>query len=76
MQQIVAQLLFNGLKVEVAEMSPWLDLRVSPKDVKLAELEAQTVASSKRICRSMHWCFLRKPVHLPWTGWTDVVWSL
>jgi len=26
----------NGLEeVEVAEMSPWLDLRVSPKDVKL-----------------------------------------
>jgi aryl sulfotransferase len=43
MQQIVAQLLFNGLEeVEVAEMSPWVDLRVPPKDVKLAELEAQT----------------------------------
>ena len=43
MQQIVAQLLFNGLEeVEVAQMSPWLDLRVPPKDVKLAEVEAQT----------------------------------
>lgn len=43
MQQIVAQLLFNGLEeVEVAEMSPWLDLRVPPKEMKLAELEAQT----------------------------------
>lgn len=30
-QQIVAQLLFNGVEgVEVAEMSPWVDLRVPP----------------------------------------------
>ena len=36
-QQIVAQLLFKGAAdLEVAEMSPWLDLRVPPKDVKLA----------------------------------------
>ena len=42
-QQIVAQLLFNGAKdLEVAEMSPWLDLRVPPKEVKLPMVEAQT----------------------------------
>ena len=42
-QQIVAQLLFNGTAgLEVAEMSPWMDLRVPPKEVKLAEVEAQT----------------------------------
>ena len=42
-QQIVGQLLFNGATdVNVAEMSPWLDLRVPPKEVKLAEVEAQT----------------------------------
>jgi aryl sulfotransferase len=42
-QQIVAQLLFDGAEgLEVAEMSPWLDLRVPQKDVKLAALEAQT----------------------------------
>lgn len=42
-QQIVAQLLFNGAKhLEVAEMSPWLDLRVPPKDIKLPEVERQT----------------------------------
>jgi aryl sulfotransferase len=42
-QQIVAQLLFGGdPTVTVAEMSPWLDLRVPPKDVKLAAMEAQT----------------------------------
>ena len=43
MQQIVAQLLFDGdPEVAVAEMSPWVDLRVPPKDVKLPLLESQT----------------------------------
>lgn len=41
-QQIVAQLLFDGAEdLEVADMSPWLDLRVPPAPVKLAALEAQ-----------------------------------
>ena len=43
LQQIIAQLLFNGEEgMEVAEMSPWLDLRVPPKEVKLSMVEAQT----------------------------------
>ncbi|MDJ0947400.1 MAG: sulfotransferase domain-containing protein [Alphaproteobacteria bacterium] len=43
LQQIVAQLIFNGEEgLPVAEMSPWLDLRVPPKDVKLPEVEKQT----------------------------------
>ena len=43
LQQIVAQLLFPGEEgMEVAEMSPWMDLRVPPKDVKLSEVEAQS----------------------------------
>ena len=42
-QQIVSQLLFNGEEgLEVAEMSPWVDLRVPPKQVKLPAIEAQT----------------------------------
>jgi aryl sulfotransferase len=42
-QQILAQLLFDGeAGLEVAEMSPWLDLRVPPKEVKLPAVEAQT----------------------------------
>lgn len=42
-QQIVAQLIFNGVdNLEVAEMSPWVDLRVPPKDVKLPAIEAQS----------------------------------
>ena len=43
MQQIIAQLLFDGTEdLEVAEMSPWLDLRVPPKEVKLPVVEAMT----------------------------------
>ena len=42
-QQIIAQLLFGGREdLEVAEMSPWLDLRVPPKAEKLPAVEAQT----------------------------------
>src|SRR3954468_4490223 len=42
-QQIVAQLLFQGEEnLNVSEMSPWLDLRVPPKEVKLPIVEAQS----------------------------------
>jgi aryl sulfotransferase len=42
-QQIVAQMLFGpDPNLEVAEMSPWLDLRIPPKEVKLPIVEAQT----------------------------------
>lgn len=42
-QQIVGQLLFGGAEdIELAKMSPWLDLRVPPKEEKLAAVEAQT----------------------------------
>ena len=43
MQQIVGQLIFAGdPSVNVSDLSPWLDLRVPPKPVKLAALEAQS----------------------------------
>ena len=42
-QQIIGQLLFDGSPdLEVAEISPWLDLRVPPKEVKLPIVEEQT----------------------------------
>ncbi|QXP85190.1 sulfotransferase domain-containing protein [Methylococcus sp. Mc7] len=42
-QQIVGQLVFGGdPELAVAEVSPWLDLRVPPKEVKLPVVEAQT----------------------------------
>jgi aryl sulfotransferase len=41
-QQIVGQLVFQGDEtVAMAELSPWLDLRVPPAPVKLEMLEAQ-----------------------------------
>ncbi|MBP7002333.1 sulfotransferase domain-containing protein [Amaricoccus sp.] len=42
-QQIVGQLIFGGdPEVNVAELSPWVDLRLPPREVKLPALEAQT----------------------------------
>jgi aryl sulfotransferase len=42
-QQIVSQLIFEGQEgLPVAEMSPWLDLRVPPKEIKLSEVEKQS----------------------------------
>lgn len=42
-QQILAQLIFNGrTDINVAELSPWIDLRIPPKDVKFPAVEAQT----------------------------------
>ena len=43
LQQIVSQLLFQAQEgMEVAEMSPWMDMRIPPKEVKLPAVEAQT----------------------------------
>jgi aryl sulfotransferase len=43
LQQIVAQLIFKGnTEQNVAEMSPWVDFRLPPAEIKLAEIEAQT----------------------------------
>jgi aryl sulfotransferase len=43
MQQIVSQLIFEGREdLPVAEMSPWVDLRVPPRQVKLPAIDAQT----------------------------------
>ena len=42
-QQVVSQLIFGGREgIDVATISPWLDLRVPAKELKLAALEAQT----------------------------------
>ena len=41
-EQIVAQLVFGGQEdIDVGRLSPWLDLRVTPREAKLATLEAQ-----------------------------------
>jgi aryl sulfotransferase len=42
-QQILSQLLFDGAEdLDTAEMSPWIDLRIPPKEIKLPMVEAQT----------------------------------
>ena len=56
MQQIISQLIFDAPEdLEVAEMSPWLDLRVPPKEVKLPAVESQQHArlgiESVEICQ-------------------------
>lgn len=43
MQQIIAQMMLGpDPDLAVADMSPWVDLRVPPKEVKLPQIEAQT----------------------------------
>ena len=43
LQQIISQLIFEGREgLPVAEMSPWIDLRVPPKAIKLPEVEKQS----------------------------------
>ncbi|HEX2740079.1 MAG TPA: sulfotransferase domain-containing protein, partial [Rubrobacter sp.] len=43
LSRVVAQMLFGpDSDLEVAQMSPWLDLRVPPKAVKLPMVAAQT----------------------------------
>lgn len=79
MQQIIAQLLFDGNSdLEVAEMSPWLDLRVPPKAVKLPVVEAQT---HRRFIKthlpvdSLRFSPKAKYLYIARDG-RDVVWSL
>ncbi len=79
MQQIIAQLLFDGNPdLEVAEMSPWLDLRVPPKAVKLPVVEVQT---HRRFIKthlpvdSLRFSPQAKYLYIARDG-RDVVWSL
>ncbi len=78
-QQIVGQLLFAGeADLAVAEVSPWLDLRVPPAAVKLAALEAQT---HRRFIKThlpvdaLVYAPQAKYIHIARDG-RDVVWSL
>ena len=79
MQQIVAQMLFNGdPDMAVAEMSPWLDLRVPPKEVKLPQVEAQT---HRRIIKThlpldaLVYSYKAKYIYIGRDG-RDVLWSM
>ncbi|MDF1734711.1 MAG: sulfotransferase domain-containing protein [Minwuia sp.] len=78
-QQIVSQLIFNGEEgLPVAEMSPWMDLRVPPKDVKLPEVEQQ---SHRRFLKThlpvdaLVFSPMAKYIYIGRDG-RDVVWSM
>ncbi|MBA3912061.1 MAG: hypothetical protein C0524_19820 [Rhodobacter sp.] len=41
MQQIVSQLIFDGAEgIQTAVLSPWVDLRIPPRQVKLPEADS------------------------------------
>jgi aryl sulfotransferase len=78
-QQIVAQLVFEGADdLPVAEMSPWFDLRVPPKEIKIAAVEAQ---SHRRFLKThlpvdaLVFSPRAKYIYIARDG-RDVVWSL
>ncbi|MDG2128918.1 MAG: sulfotransferase domain-containing protein [Fuerstiella sp.] len=79
MQQIIAQLLFDGDgELQVAEMSPWMDLRLPPKEVKLPLVESQT---HRRFLKThlpvdaLEFSAKAKYIYIGRDG-RDVVWSL
>lgn len=79
MQQIVAQMLYGGdPTLPVADMSPWVDLRVPPKEVKLPQIEAQ---AHRRILKThlpldaLVYSPRAKYLYIARDG-RDVVWSL
>jgi aryl sulfotransferase len=79
MQQIVAQLMFEGdPELAVAEMSPWVDLRIPPKEVKLPMIESQTHRRFMKTHLPVEaLCFSpqAKYIYIGRDG-RDVVWSL
>lgn len=79
LQQIVAQLIFDGTPPgPVGEMSPWVDLRVPPREVKLPAIEAQT---HRRFLKThlpvdaLNFSPKAKYIYIGRDG-RDVVWSL
>ena len=78
-QQIVGQMTLGpDPQIQVAQLSPWLDLRVPPKAVKLAEVEAQV---HRRILKThlpvdaLVFSPLAKYLYIARDG-RDVAWSL
>ncbi|HCC59336.1 MAG TPA: sulfotransferase [Solibacterales bacterium] len=79
MQQIIAQMLFDAdTELEVHAMSPWIDFRLPPKEVKLPSVEAQ---SHRRFVKThlpmdaLVYSPKAKYIYIGRDG-RDVVWSL
>ena len=78
-QQIVSQLIFNGQAgLPVADMSPWLDLRVPPKHIKLAEIEKQSQRRFLKTHRPVDALVFSPKARYIYIGrdGRDVVWSM
>lgn len=79
MQQIIAQMMLGpNPDLEVAEMSPWLDLRIPPKAVKLPHVEAQThrrFLKTHLPADALVFCPRAKYLYIGRDG-RDVVWSM
>lgn len=78
-QQIICQIVFNGdPSVNVGDVSPWLDLRVPPKAVKLPIVEAQThrrVLKTHLPVEALVYSPSAKYIYVARDG-RDVAWSL
>lgn len=79
LQQIVGALVHqDNPDVNIQELSPWLDLRVPPKEVKIAALDAQThrrVIKTHLPVDALTWHPNVKYVYVARDG-RDVAWSL
>lgn len=78
-QQIVGQLIFGGdPDISVAELSPWVDMRLPPEPEKMAMLEAQTHRRFIKTHLPLDAFVFRpeiKHIYIARDG-RDVVWSL
>lgn len=78
-QQIVSQLIFKGAEgVNVPELSPWVDMRIPAREIKLAGLEAQTNRRFMKTHLPLDAFVFRpelKHIYIARDG-RDVVWSL
>ena len=79
LQQIVSEMIFDGQAPgAVGELSPWVDLRVPPREVKLPAIEAQ---SHRRFLKThlpveaLNFAPSAKYIYIGRDG-RDVVWSL
>lgn len=78
-QQIVSELIFDGhAPGAVGELSPWVDLRIPPREVKLPAIEAQThrrFLKTHLPVEALNFSPLAKYIYIGRDG-RDVVWSL
>lgn len=78
-QQIVSQLIFNGAEgVDVPALSPWVDMRIPAREMKLEALESQTNRRFMKTHLPLDAFVFRptlKHVYIARDG-RDVVWSL